>query len=242
MAGDLRPLPGPGPAGDPWLDVARAAAVGQLVPGAVHELNNSLTTILGHVQVLLGRPDLSEDLGERLQILASEGARAARVLHALLAVSRAPGAVRRPCSLADHAQRVLDLLHHGLRHDGIRVETDFGACPAVRIDEQDLQQIILALFQRARQVMRGQGDGALLTVRTGTAPEGARLQVLDTGPPGEAGPPARGADALALGPVGAALALAAHLGAAAGGRLHAESRPGRGMAFTLDLPAAAGRE
>jgi signal transduction histidine kinase len=223
-----------------WLDVARAAAAGQLVPGAVHEVNNSLTTILGHVQVLLGRPDLSEDLAERLRILAAEGTRAARMLHALLAVSRPPGGEPRPCSLAECAGRILDLTRQELRHDGIRVETDFGRCPAVRMDEQDLQLIILALVQRARAALRGQGADAVLTIRTGLAPDGARLQVLDSGPE-DAGPPVRAAGALALGPVGAGLALAQHLAATAGGRLDGARRPGRGMVFTLDLPAAAGR-
>lgn len=227
---------------DSWLGLARAATVGQLVPGAAHELNNSLTTILGHVQVLLGRPDLPENLRDRLQLLAAEGARAGRLLHAMLAVSRVSTVERRPCSLADHAQRVLDLTRHGLHQVGVRVVTEFDSCPVVRMDEQDLQQIILALVQRAREAMRGQGEDLVLTVRTGPTPDGARLEVLDTGRGDDGVLPARLADALALGSIGAGLLLARHLAAVEGGRLHGAGRPEGGMIFTLDLPAAAGRE
>ena len=239
---DRRPPSETDRADDVLLGLARGAAVAQLVPGVAHEVNNALTTILGHVQILLGRSDLTEDFRERLQLAASEGARAGRLLHAVLAISRTPATDRRPCSLADHAQRVLDLALPRLHQDGVRVVTEFGNCPVVRADEQDLQQAILALVQRAGDAMRGHGDDPVLTIRTGHAPDGARLEVLDTGPGDEVELPARAVEAIAVGPSRVGLVLARTIVAAHGGRLLGAARPEGGMAFTIDLPAASGRE
>ncbi len=91
------------------MDVTRLAAVGELVPGVTHEVNNALTTVLGHTQLLLMRPDLGEHLRQRLELVASEGTRAARLIQNLLAFSRPRPSERRSCSLADQARRVLEL-------------------------------------------------------------------------------------------------------------------------------------
>jgi two-component system C4-dicarboxylate transport sensor histidine kinase DctB len=242
MSSDPRRPPEPGGADDVLLGLARGAVVARLVPGVAHELSNLLTTILGHVRIVLGRSDLAADLRDRLQFAASEGAQAARLLHALQAVSRTPGTGRRPCSLADHAQRVLELTRDRLHQDGVRVVTELGNCPVVRADEQDLQQAILALVQRAGDSMRGRGDGQVLTVRTGHAPGGARLEVLDTGPGDDVELPGRVTGALESGPHVVGLALARHIAAAHGGRLLGARRPEGGMVFTIDLPAASGGE
>lgn len=242
MSSDPRRPPETGGAEDVLLGLARGAVVARLVPDVAHELSNVLTTIVGHVRIMLGRSDLADDLRERLQLAASEGAKATRLLHALQAVSRTPVAERRPCSLADHAQRALDLTRDRLHQDGVHVVTELGNCPAVRADEQAIQQVILALVQRAGDSMRGHGDGQVLTVRTGHAPGGARLEVLDTGPGDDLQLPARVTDALESGPHVVGLALARHIVAAHGGRLLGARRPEGGMVFTIDLPAASGRE
>src|SRR5262245_57860169 len=218
MHAEGRRLPETEPADSPWLGLARAAAVGHIVPGAAHELSNSLTTILGHLHVLVGRTDLSEALRDRLELLASEGARAAGLLRAIMTVSRGVSAGRRPCSLVDHAQRVLDLMRGELHRDGVRVVTEFEECPVVRADEWDLEHAILALVQRARHAMRAGSEEAVLIVRSGRTPHGARLEILDTGVVDDRELPPRLADALALGPISAGLALARHIAASEGGR------------------------
>src|SRR5262245_56686132 len=91
------------------IDLARRALVAEFVPGVAHELSNALTTALGHVRILLGRPDVADDVRERLQLAATEGARAVQLLQMLRAAAREAGGERHPCSLADPVRRALDL-------------------------------------------------------------------------------------------------------------------------------------
>ncbi|MGH7333558.1 MAG: sensor histidine kinase [Candidatus Rokuibacteriota bacterium] len=222
------------------LDTSRLTAVGQLVPGVAHEVNNPLTTVLGHTQLLLMRPDLSEPLRQRLQLVATESARAARLIQSLLAFARARPADRRTCSLADQARRVLELKAHQLYQDSVRVVTEFGDGPPVHADEHEIQHALLALVQRAHEAMRERSEERVLTVRTGAGGGQVWVDVLDTGPAIGLEMLDRLADPLATATVrGLGLALAHRIATDHGGQLRGGLRPEGGTTFSIVLPAEA---
>jgi signal transduction histidine kinase len=220
------------------MDVTRLAAVGELVPGVTHNVNNALTTVLGHTQLLLMRPDLGEHLRQRLELVASEGTRAARLIQNLLAFSRPRPSERRSCSLTDQARRVLELKADQLLHDNVQVVTEFGDSPAVHADEREIQHALLALVQRAHEAMRERSTERVLILRTGAEDGQAWVEVLDTGP----AVILEFVDRLAgsLGPCaarGSGLALAHRIVSDHGGRLQGSPRPEGGMRFYIVLPA-----
>ena len=220
------------------MDVTRLAAVGELVPGVTHEVNNPLTTVLGHTQLLLMRPDLAEHLRQRLELVASEGTRAARLVQNLLAFSRPRPSERRSCSLADQTRRVLELKAHQLYYDSVRVVTEFGDSPAVYADEREMQHALLALVQRAHEAMRERSGERVLILRTGAGDGQAWVDVLDTGPVVVPELLGRLADPLAACAFRASgLALAHRIVSDHGGRLQASPRPEGGMTFSIVLPA-----
>jgi two-component system NtrC family sensor kinase len=220
------------------LDLARLASVGQLVSGVAHEVNNPLTTILGHAQLLLARPGLDEHVRQRLELVAGESVRAARLIQNLLAFARERASGRQPCSLAEQARRVLDLKSHQLYQDSVRVVTEFGDCPPVRADEREIQHALLALVHRAHQAMRGQPEERVLTVRTRSVQGEVWTDVLDTGPALAPGALERLSDPLATAIGGGlGLALAHRIVAAHGGRLRGGGAREGGALVSIVLPA-----
>jgi C4-dicarboxylate-specific signal transduction histidine kinase len=223
------------------IHAEKLSAVGQLASGVAHEINNPLTTILGQTHLLLTQQPLTEHVRSRLNIVAEETARAARIVQNLLLFSRHYPPERRPCLVADQVRRVLDLKAYQLQQDDVQVVTEFDDGPPVYADEHQLQQVLLNLIQNAHQAMAKQPPPRVLTVRALTGTDSVVVTVLDTGagippeslprifdpffttkPPGE----------------GSGLGLSVSYGIVAEhrGRLWAENRPEGGAGFFIELP------
>ncbi|HEV8642997.1 MAG TPA: ATP-binding protein [Methylomirabilota bacterium] len=223
------------------IHAEKLSAVGELASGVAHEINNPLTTILGQAHLLLADAELKPAVRERLQIIATETSRAARIVQNLLMFARHYSPERRLCAPADQVRRVLQLKAYQLQQDSIRVETELAPCPPVYADENQLQQVLLNLVQNAHQAMAKHPGSRLLTVRVRPAGDHAVIEVLDTGPgmPSDVlprifdpffttKPPGDGS--------GLGLSVSYGIMSEHGGRLRAENRPGGGAAFTIELP------
>jgi two-component system NtrC family sensor kinase len=224
------------------VHVEKLSAVGELASGVAHEINNPLTTILGQAHLLLEHHEVTPYVRTRLALIADEASRAGRIVQNLLLFSRHYPPERRPCSLAEQAQRVLELKAYQLERDRVQVVMDFQPCAPASADENQMQQVILNLVQNAHQAMLQQEDERVLTVRVRPGGETALLEVLDTGPgiPPEAlprlfdpffttKPPGEGS--------GLGLSVSYGIVAEHKGTLRGENRLDRpGAVFTLELP------
>jgi signal transduction histidine kinase len=224
----------------------KLSAVGELASGVAHEINNPLTTILGQAQLLLGRSDVPMPVRERVEMMADEASRAARIVQNLLLFARHYPPERRPCAISDQVERVLTLKTYQLERDKIKVVTEFAPCPPVWADENKIQQVLLNLVQNAHQALVRRTGDRVLTIRV--RPRGPRVvvEVIDNGPgiPTEAlprifdpffttKPPGEGS--------GLGLSVSYGIVGQHGGRLYAENRPEGGAAFVLELPTGARR-
>jgi signal transduction histidine kinase len=219
----------------------KLSAVGELASGVAHEINNPLTTILGQAQLLLGRTDVPLPVRERVEMMADEASRAARIVQNLLLFARHYPPERRPCAISDQVERVLALKRYQLDRDKVRVLTEFTTCPPVWADENKIQQVLLNLVQNAHQALLRQTGDRVLTLRV--RPRGPRvvIEVIDNGPgiPADAlprifdpffttKPPGEGS--------GLGLSVSYGIVGQHGGRLYAENRPEGGAAFIVELP------
>jgi PAS domain S-box-containing protein len=159
----------------------RLAAMGQMIAGVAHELNNPLTAILGVTELL--RDSIHEDSARRqLEIAHSQSRRAAQIVQSLLAFSRPPQPRKICLNLSELIQRSLQLHEHSLRTN--RITVDFSAVPdlpPVLGDTSQLTQVFLNLIANAEQAIREIRDHGVLRIRVSRVAESIVATFQDDG-------------------------------------------------------------
>jgi PAS domain S-box-containing protein len=221
----------------------RLAAMGQMIGGFAHELNNPLTGILG-VAELLQDEEAAAPFRKQLGMLQQQARRAADIVQNLMYFSRPPAAGRSQINVNELMQRTLALHSYSLRKNNITV--DFlpeAALPQVSGDPHQLMQVFLNLMLNAEQAMREVRDRGTLRVRLGTDGHSVVSTFQDDGPgiapeilPNIFDPfyttrrPGRG--------TGLGLSVCRAILREHGGNIEAASAPGGGAVFTVMLPIA----
>jgi signal transduction histidine kinase len=223
------------------MEGERLSTLGKLAAGIAHEINNPLTTILGQAELLLTRSAVPPEAAERVRIIIEETSRSARLLRNMLRLARRQRPERRPCSIEEQVQLVLQLKAHDLRRADIEVTASFASVPPVWADEDQIRQVVLNLVQNAQQAMARRPGRRALTIRLTGLETRARLEVLDSGPgiPPDALP--RLFDAFfttkpASEGTGLGLWVSYGIVEQHDGTLRAENRPQGGAAFIIELP------
>jgi two-component system NtrC family sensor kinase len=159
----------------------RLAAMGQMIAGVAHELNNPLTAVLG-VTELLRDSSQDEPARRQLEIAHRQARRAAQIVQSLLTFSRPPQPRKMCLNLSELIQRSIQLHEHSLRSNGITV--DFSApsdLPLILGDASQLTQVFLNLIANAEQAIREVRDHGTIRIRVGRAADRVVATFQDDG-------------------------------------------------------------
>ncbi|MGE3074643.1 MAG: GAF domain-containing protein [Dehalococcoidia bacterium] len=219
---------------------SRLAALGELIGGVAHELNNPLTAILGFAEVMSLSP-AAAPLTEELSIVQKEALRARNIVRDLLFIVK-PGATERATipvtELVAHIER---LRRTTWRQHGIRWDINIEQPCTVWGNEQQLTQVLLNLVTNAEHALIDSED-ARISIRAISRDGQTEISVSDTGAGMDEATRQRVFEPFfttkqGLG-TGLGLPLSYSIVQAHNGEFRVESQEGAGTTFTMVLPSA----
>ena len=223
-------------------------ALGGLLAGVAHELNNPLSVVLGQAQ-LLQETSRDADTKSRAERIGTAAERCSRIVRTFLAMARQTAPARSEVNLNEVVASALEITGYALRSADIAVTCDCaGDLPPVWADPDQLSQVVMNLIVNAEQAMADQVAGRKLRITSEADPasETVRLTVQDSGP--GIAPEVRSrifdpfftTKEVGVG-TGIGLAVSHGIVEAHEGTLQVDSSPGQGATFTVTLPRSHGR-
>jgi signal transduction histidine kinase/CheY-like chemotaxis protein len=146
------------------LQSEKMSAVGQMISGVAHELNNPLTAILGYAQ-LLENEEVQPQVREYLHKLQKQAYRTQKIVQNLLSFSREHKPQRAHVDICNVIEDTIALRDFELKANEIVVEKDFAdGLPLVVADPHQLQQVYLNIINNAADAMLDSGRGGVLRI------------------------------------------------------------------------------
>lgn len=143
------------------------AAIGELVAGIAHELNNPLTSIILYSQLLKMSQAADVEMGQNINQIVNQAQRASSIVHGLLDFARQRPMERNPIQINDVLQKTVDLLAYELRVRHVKINLQLADdLPQVVGDAHQLQQVFLNLLNNALQAQEQNGEGQIRVVST----------------------------------------------------------------------------
>src|SRR2546422_564540 len=220
----------------------KMSAIGQLIAGVAHDLNNPLASVVGFSDFLAEAGEVPPRLAEPLQVIRQEAERAATIVKNLLSFARRQEGERLRLPIKPILESTLQLLANQLMASRIeatlRVEPGL---PDVEVNGNQIKQVFVNVINNGAQAIAETGQGGRIWVTAKRWLDGVAVSVTDSGPgiPEEIAarvfepffttkPEGKG--------TGLGLSICQGILKEHGGRLTLEAKPGAGATFIVELP------
>ncbi len=160
----------------------KLAALGQLLAGVAHELNNPLTVVMGYGELISDKV-ASPQARDQLTRLVSETRRMKRIIDNLLRFARQGARDTHIVQLSPLVHEVLALCEYYTRKRKVRVDLDIApGLPSLAVHEDEIKQILLNLFKNSSDALEGFAGNKRISIRAYQSGARAVIEVEDSGP------------------------------------------------------------
>jgi two-component system NtrC family sensor kinase len=167
---------------DKLVHAEKMAAVGQLVSGVAHEVNNPLTAILGFADLLMENPDLPETARKDIRVILQEAQRTKQIVQNLLSFARQMPPQRSSVQLNMILRRTMQLRAYDFNSHGVDIIEHLDEdLPEVMGDAHQLQQVFLNILNNAYDAVHEVGRPARIEIMTTKAGETVEVSFRDNG-------------------------------------------------------------
>ena len=222
------------------LHSEKLAAVGQLISGVAHELNNPLTAILGYSQLLTSSGQMGQQGIEYADKLYKQAQRTHRIVQNLLSFARQHKPERVPVQINQTLEETLALRDYDLRMHNVRIHLDLAEnFPVTSADPHQLQQVFLNMMNNAVDAILEHSTEGDIWVRTALNGDRLCIEITDSGPgvkdASRVFDPFYTTKPVGKG-TGLGLSICYGIITEHGGTIRVRNIPSRGASFTVELP------
>jgi two-component system NtrC family sensor kinase len=165
------------------MHTEKMAALGQLVSGVAHEVNNPLAAIVGFTDLLLENPAVPDEAKEELRVILQEAQRTRVIVQNLLSFARQMPAQREPLQVTSVLRQTMKLRAYDFSNHGVELTEEYlEDLPAVIGDPHQLQQVFLNIINNAYDAVQETRRAG--RIKVSTAKRGGHLEISfrDNGP------------------------------------------------------------
>ena len=223
----------------------KMSAIGQLIAGVAHDLNNPLASVVGFSDFLAEVGDIPPQFAEPLQVIRQEAERAATIVKNLLSFARSQEGERKRQPIGPILESTLALLRNQLMANKVEatLEVEPGL-PDVEVNGNQIKQVFVNLINNANQAIASDAPSGRIWVTAKRLREGVAVSITDSGPgmteelAGHVFEPFFTTKGEGEG-TGLGLSICQGIVKEHGGRITLDTKPGGGATFTVELPGGA---